>query len=238
PKEPVETPETSARPLASPGGPEAGGQGIAGTGELAAELERLERDFAGLGDRLAATGESLRSGALPPGEDLAALFDNAREGFARLCRLAEDAARYYAVTRPEGGFTSLNDLAALLPSLGRAEAEFSGAEAIRRQALHVLDRVERLGCPGDPTFAPLAGCRESSGALRTVIAGAGPGRTPDVVRELAEGGHPLSTLLHLIDADDATSDALWADRYDAVVAAFGHPLAVAAARSRIVPTDS
>ena len=56
----------------------------------------------------------------------------------------------------------------------------------------------------------------------------------DEIESLAAGNHPLSALLVLVESGDGISDTEWAERFEAVESAFGNPLAVAAARSRLI----
>ena len=213
--------------------------GVTGVSEqLIDRLDRLKGEFAGLGDRLARVGEAMRTGTLPALDELLSAFSTARETFNGLQRDASESAQSHRLSLPEGGLTSLADLGALLPSLRDAEARRSAEEATRREALSVLDRLDRVSCPSDPAFAPLAACHSQSREIRLAVEGAGPGQIPDDARALIEGVHPLAIFLKLLTADASTGDTEWADWYDAVVASFGNPLAVAAARSRLVVKPS
>ena len=194
--------------------------------------------FSELSERLALLGEQLRTGSVPDIEGYTAACKAAREGFERLRLEALDASAATSVAAPPEGFQSLEDLASWLPGLRAVEVARGEAESSRRQALAVLDRVERLGCPSDPGFAPLADCREQARSLRESIASGAVAELPGEARRLIEGTHPLAVLLKLLAADESTGDALWADWYDAVASALGNPLAVAVARGRVKETPA
>ena len=211
---------------------------VAGADQIAAGLERLTHEFAELGNHLARLGEGLRSGVAPAVDDLETRWSGARDGYARLSRDAAGAARARSLAPPADGFRSLADVAALMPALVEAEAARDKSLAVRREAFAVLDQLDRLGCPSDPTFAPLADCLEAARTLRLTIEQARPGEMPEVVGLLTTGRHPLNTLLNLVASDETTGDGQWADWFDVLVESFGNPLAVAAARSRIVSNGS
>ncbi len=59
---------------------------------------------------------------------------------------------------------------------------------------------------------------------------------PEEAIRLAEGDHPFVDLLTLIEEGDTLSDDDWARLHTSVGAAFGVPLARAAARGRLVLT--
>jgi tetratricopeptide (TPR) repeat protein len=223
PAPPVVTPPSAALDAAS------GERAV----QIAARVEQVRSEFEALAQRLTRVGEGLRSGVVPAEVDLADAWAVARDGFARVRDEAIDASTAESVPIPAGGLASLADIAALLPALREAEGARLTGQAVRLDALRALDRVDRLVCRYDPTFAPLGDCQARSRALRKTIESSPPAVPPAEAVQLREGAHPLNALLRLVAADESTDDAEWSDRFDAVVAEFGNPLAVAVARSRI-----
>ncbi len=202
--------------------------------ELAARLEPFQDEFARLGDRLARVGEELRSGRLPGDFDLRGDVSALRKRFEtlRIGACKAFAAEGLAVHSLES--ISLSDLVAVLPTLREAEIARLEHASGRQRALDVLDQVQRLVSRTDPGFLPLSECQSASQTLRAAIESAARNGLPEEANSLKEGNHPLNALVSLISADDSTGDALWADWFDSVAAAFGNALAVAAARGRIV----
>jgi len=217
--------------------PQDGGEHV-GCEAINAGLEKIYVEFVGLAERLALAGERLLSGFLPPEDDLERAWTVAREAFTQLCRDVTDAVRAGSLPEPPRGFASLEDISAVLPSLREAEDARAVARSARRDALSILDRVAQLICPADPTFEPLAICQAQALALRRALESTRPGELSEEASALNGGTHPLSVLLRLLAADEATGDAQWADWYDTVAAAFGNAMAVASARSRITPTGA
>lgn len=98
------------------------------------------------------------------------------------------------------------------------------------RALAVLDRAIALRHAGPGELAALGDCQRAARALRSEIATGG--RAEDAGR-LADGAHPLASLLALIGPAEALGDARWADLHHAVREAFGQPLATAASRGQV-----
>ena len=92
-------------------------------------------------------------------------------------------------------------------------------------ALAVLDRVMALAHRDDPGFAALLACQARAAALRAKLKSA-----TDVD---ADAIAPFAELLSLFDGQQDLDDEQWGALEDAVAAAFGRPLAVAATRGKL-----
>ena len=215
--------------------------GYAGSPDLddfARSLELLRGDFSALGDQLIPAAEQFRAGGAPPSEELLLAVSSARSRFASLVDRAKAAAGELGLAPEECGPTSLADLVKLAPTLRAAATARTRDEADRRKAIALVERVERLACPSQSDFGPLAACRRAARQIKRGVLSAERGGLADEARRLVEGTHPLNSVLSLIGADETTADGEWADWYDAVESAFGSSLAVAIARTRIVADAS
>lgn len=202
---------------------------------VAARLGDVRAAFGELAGRFEVLGRGLKDGR-PPDGDAARQARGAVDLFERLRREAAAAAAGLGLgtSVSDVGPANLDEVDQLLPALHTAEETRSRSDRTRRTAFDVLDRIDRLTCPTDPGFAPLASCHELSRSIRTAIESAGPDDAHDDVRRLAEGDHPLAALLGIVRADESTPDATWAGWYEAVESGLGRPLAVAVARGKLV----
>ena len=129
-------------------------------------------------------------------------------------------------------FQGLSNLAQLLQKQGGdpPPAPAPALPVADPRAIAVLDRVLALRLAGLGELAALGDCQRAARALRSEIATGG--RAEDAGR-LADGAHPLASLLALIGPAEALGDARWADLHHAVREAFGQPLATAASRGQV-----
>jgi Tetratricopeptide repeat len=200
---------------------------------IGTRLAAVRGAFADLADRLEASAQSLKNGLLPE-DGVEAKGREASLLFVELIETVEKSSTDLKVELPSGGLTSFEAIAGVLPSLQIAELERSELNQTRKAALAVLDRLDRMVCPGDAGFAPLAACHDAARTLRQAIVEASPSSLPSDAQRLIDGTHPIVALLGLITASETTPDAQWAAWYDVVEATFGHALAVAAARLKLV----
>lgn len=107
-------------------------------------------------------------------------------------------------------------------------------EAIRTAALDVLDTVKRLAPCDGVEFPALVECREQAHQLRETIAHATTSELPPEARQIAAGEHVFVSLLRVVAGVEDLTDAQWASHHARISEAFGRPLAVAVARSRLV----
>ena len=203
------------------------------TDKIADDLESLRERFASLAQLFNNTARALmREGVVAP-DSLEQPTLDARQRYSALQSSVIDAHRELGLAVPSEDLGGLEAIAALLPALREAEVSRNASKGIRARSIKVLDRVGRLTCPASPEFEPLARCRQSSQSLRDELFSAVTAEPSEAAKGLAEGDHPYSALLSLVEAGHAATDAEWADWYESVESAFGHALAVAAARSRL-----
>jgi hypothetical protein len=199
---------------------------------LAGELDRLAAEFADLGDHLSRAARGLISGGAPPPEALAAACAQARASFLGFLDRYHNAAESHGVKDDRPG--DLEALRTAIETLRGAETARAQFERRKRSALAVLDRVDRLICPSTHDFDPLEACRDLARSLRRAADSSNPAAEDEQVGRLADGSHPLVSLLRIVGAGEGDSDEDWAAWFREVETGLGHALAVAAARSRVV----
>ncbi len=199
---------------------------------VAARLVAVRSAFADLAVRLESSGQNLKNGRVPDLE-IEAQARNVSGLFGKMSDVVHAATLDLGIAAPRGGLTSLDAIAAFLPTLQSAESERTTAGQTRRAALAVLDRAGRVACPSNAAFEPLVAFHDGVKALRRSISDATPVALPANAQRLVDGTHPINALIGLISANETTPDAQWASWFDAVEANFSHPLAVAAAHLKL-----
>lgn len=202
------------------------------TAERARDLLRKNADLATwmaeLGARGSAAAIALTGAGTPPPDDLIQeLAEAGREFIALRAEVFALAGALGLTTPSAGAIDSTKRLDAMLRLL------LEGLEAARRttpsraqgDALAVLDRVMALAHRDDPGFAALLACQARAAALRAKL------KTATDVD--ADAIAPFAGLLSLIDGQQDLDDEQWGALEDAVAAAFGRPLAVAATRGKL-----
>jgi hypothetical protein len=205
----------------------------ASSNPLSQELAALSDGFADLAERLLQAARQLHAPGAPPPQDLIDELAAVRLAFEALRDRARHLAESLHVAPADGVPDSLQRLTALLDEVAEAETRRDRVEECRRRALTILDRVLSLSHTSDPDFAPLVGAQDQARALRTAIADASRHEPHDDTERLAEGDHAFSGLLALVEDHDDLSDDRWAILNETITEAFGRPLAIAAARSKL-----
>jgi hypothetical protein len=203
--------------------------------DLSHELVALTDVFTDLSERLVEAAGQLQTPGLPPPDALVAELSSCRREFANLRdRTLTLGQSLQVACPPVECLTNLEDLTTLLDAIAETELRQSRGEEMRRRGLSVLERVLGLRHAADDGYAPLHVCQETARALHGAIASGSWNELPAEVETLAEGEHAMAHLVTLVEDADELSDDLWAQLHESVGAAFGKPLATAAARARLV----
>jgi hypothetical protein len=204
--------------------------------ELAREVSSLRDEFTELGDRLARAAEPITDGGpFPPNafvEELRVATQLFQDVRARALALAGSVGVPDVDSRE---LANLDDLELLLDEVVQVEEERARHGEACRQALSVLDRLLGLAHADRAEFAPLADCQDGARELARQVSEAPHGPLNPETLRLVEGTHPLLALLTLAEDRGGSSDDAWAEALDVIESHFGKPLAVAAARAKIVP---
>lgn len=186
---------------------------------------------------LAAAAALARVGT-PPSDDLVRDLAEAARRFAALRdEVLAAAAAIELATPPADALASTRHLEPVLAALVERQEprDRSGAAArAHAEALTVLDRVAALVHRDDPAFGALAVCHARAAEVRAALAAPGGGDPAGALLAVAEAIAPFMALLALRDGARKLDDDKWATLEDAVAAAFGRSLAVAATRGRLV----
>jgi hypothetical protein len=230
--------ESSVEPPIAASTPMASSELVEVSTDLAALRERsdrLGRDWLRLADELSRAAEAMRQGGVPCSGVLA---EELRSSATRFDALREDVALAALALGLDGSaIRAALDREALdahFPELAQAERRVSEAADAQRRSLELLEQALDLRHAAGAEFPPLDDCLRQVRCQREAIAAARPVALPDDVAALAAGTHPLCALLALAANDDQVGDESWTEFVDAVRNHFGEPLAVAAARGRLV----
>lgn len=186
--------------------------------------------LAALASRGTAAAAALAAPGTPPPDTLLRELADARRDFTALRDEALTAATALGLpTPPPQTIDSTRDLEAILKALveaaAQAEQRAVTATALAK-AVAVLDGIAALAHRDDPAFAALAACQSRAADVRAALAASG---TLDAAATM-----PFASLLVLMDRQQSLDDEEWGALQDAVAAAFGRPLAVAAMRGKLV----
>lgn len=206
------------------------------------QLALLEERCARLSEHLGQAAQELAAGGALPEVALVDELDAVRAQFADVRRATFELAAAVlegptgAEPRPLREVASLAGLRELAHTTGEAIDRQAALHA-RQQALAVLERVQRLRHRDEPRFPPLEVAQALARQLQDAIADVQwPASHPEL-EALAEGRHPLAYLLEFAERAADLDDSRWEFLHDALTEAFGRPLAVAVARSKVLAVD-
>ena len=202
--------------------------------EAARELLRknaaLTKRLRELGARGNAAAAALTRPGAPPPDDLVQALGEAGRDFATLRDEVFAAAATLGLQTPSmETINSTHRLDAMLKLLleGLEDADKQAqAQAALAEAVAVLDRIASLSHCEDPGFSALASCQSRAADVRAALASTGKADPAAIA--------PFVSLLTLMDGQQKLDDEAWGAHEDAVAAAFGRALAVAATRRKLL----
>jgi hypothetical protein len=203
--------------------------------DLGHRLATLRSDFAALGARAAGAAEALAA-TVPPAPSLLDELTAARTAFTQLRTAVVEHAGALAIALDAPDLGTLRDLEPVLTAISAAEehrARLAAWNAARKDALGVLDRVTALVHREDRSLPTLGECHGRARQLHGILAGPAPEGLEQETVLLAEKIRPYTELLALVEGWNVLDDDRCATLQDAVTAAFGRPLALAALRGKI-----
>lgn len=206
---------------------------------LVAAVDELRTAFAHASEGLLHEAAQMQGkGLLCPEPAPLSAASTCRRTFLALRDELTSAAATLGVPVPRAAeLDGLESLAALAEAAVEAERAGSMQAEVRSKALDVLDHIEALDSGDADDREHLDACQVQARTLRGAITAQGSRSLPDEAEQLAAGTHALAALLAIIhDEEDADPDH-WTEQYNATVAAFGRPLAIAAARGRLRARD-
>ncbi len=186
------------------------------TQTLRARLHQLRQTGLSLADLLMWDADRLDSQGWPPSRTLSDDLRSFREQISRLTSLLQEGLNEQAPPRYE----SLTELAAELDYRDIALQ----ATAIARQIMLIQS----------PEGQHPAGLKEIQDAAAEMIATQGLDSPRELIHSLADGRHAWGDLLRMIREGHTLPDAEWTALNTSIETALGRPLAVSAARGRLV----
>ena len=109
--------------------------------------------------------------------------------------------------------------------------------ARKLSVLEILETAQRIRTNDGGDFASLEACHREARELAEAVDGSPADALPEEAVRLAEGDHPLVSLLAAVRADEALTDAQWAGLHATVTEVYGRQMAVAVARRRLYLAD-
>ncbi|HEY9605611.1 MAG TPA: RNA polymerase sigma factor, RpoD/SigA family, partial [Allocoleopsis sp.] len=203
--------------------------------DLHQQVTSLENIFSQLVPKLSEALQELQDSGKPLSAELILELGNSRNQFnairARVFELAESLAVYPTQKEPE--IESLKGLKSLLEDAVQAEEQKEAIAQVRQQALRVLERVLAIAHRVESDFQPMLECQEKARTTyRAISELQGSDLHPDI-KTLAEGNHPFSHLLTLIEHTDDLDDDRYTFLQDSVEKFFSKRLSVAASRGKL-----
>ena len=212
---------------------------------VSAELTAFRRRFAlatersaRLGQQLKETAQTLISAGQLPSDDVMAELMAVRAEIQQVCQQVVEKAKSLGISLDK--LESLSSLASLQPILNaivQMEQKHHEIEFARTAALTALNRVLCLTHRDDPQFAPLTDCQSQATTLGRSLSHMDWKQLPPETLALARGTHPFCTLMKLTEDATALDDEHWAQLLETVATSFSRPLALAAARGRLIAAN-
>ncbi len=204
--------------------------------DLLQQVESLTETLRDLGTRLLQAVDDLQELGMPPSEMLIEQQLAARKAFVDVQVEILSLAKSMGVLPVSGpdAVTSVRELKSLLQATAEAEEKRGATEETRRRALEVLDATLRIAHRDTPDLPALLQCYARARELRGVIVEAPWTDMPPEVQALAQGTHPFSALLTLVERFEELDDTQWQSLYGTIAGAFDQTLMTAALRRKLV----
>jgi hypothetical protein len=208
--------------------------------DLLKDLTLVTRTFEQLSQRLTEVAEQVRHSGVLPSESLIEEIASSRRSFTELRDKGIELAGLLAESPAKGPeeIGSIRELEALLQLVAEAQRKKVQEEKARLRALTILDRILSLIHREQPEFPLLDDAQAKARALLEAIRTYDGGEVHPEVNPLAQGRHPLSELLTLVEGYEDLDDDLWLLLKHAVAENFGKSLAMSAARGKLCPSPT
>ncbi|HUF92169.1 MAG TPA: hypothetical protein VMR23_07325 [Candidatus Limnocylindria bacterium] len=188
-----------------------------------------------MGAKLAEAAHELQDAGTPPADALVDDLATARGEFTDLRTDVLAAAETLDIAAPEHleSLRSLHPILETLAAAVQAQVQRAALEQARVAVLGVLDRVAAVTHSDDPDFAPLLGCQAKARDLREAVLALTDAQSPEAM-SLTDDIRAFSDFLTMLASDAALDDERFAQLEESVSRTLGRPLAVAAARGRLM----
>jgi len=204
------------------------------------QLAALTGRFADLGAKLSDAARELQDGGAPPPDDLVQHLEQLREQSAQLRGEVTAAAEAVGVPAP-ANLESVGGLEPVLRAIAgalEAQRRREALENARKAVIEVLDTVLGVRHLDEERFQPLVDCQAQARDLHTAVLALNESNLHRA-QELTGRVRAFSDFLTMLETNGRVDDERFAALEASVSKAFGRPLAVAAARRRLLrPGDT
>jgi outer membrane biosynthesis protein TonB len=205
-------------------------------------VEHLDRQFAALtgrfadlGAKLSEASRELQDGGAPPADSLVEQLGQLRAESAQLRGEVVAAAQALGVDAP-AGLDSVESLQPVLRAIAGAlevQRRHAALEQARKAVIEVLDIVLGVRHLDEEQFPPLVECQMQARDLHVAVMALNETNL-HAAQELTGRVRAFSDFLTMLEGSDHVDDARFATLEASVSATFGRPLAIAAARGRLL----
>jgi hypothetical protein len=203
--------------------------------QLDRQLTGLTGRFADLGAKLSDAARELQEGGAPPAESLVQQLSQLRTESLQLCGEVAAAAQAVGVATPPSVDT-VNSLEPLLRAIAAAldsRRRQAALEQARKAVIEVLDVVLGVRHLDEDQFPPLVECQKQARDLHAAVLALSESNLHQA-QELTARVRAFSDFLTMLEGSQGLDDERFARLEGSVSTAFGRPLAVAAARGRLL----
>lgn len=193
--------------------------------ELVQQLKALSQRIPNLIGRLSPAVAKLKEDGTPLANHLIEELAAYRQEFANL----RQKALAFGKSSSQQDVASLRDLETLIKSIIATDSQ----DGVREQALAVLNRVLTITHREQGDFAPLKSCQQKAQELHRAISSSPAGTLHPNAKAVADGKHPVSAVLTLVEQQENLEDDQWVTLEEEVAAAFGKQLAIAISRGKL-----
>jgi hypothetical protein len=203
--------------------------------QLDRQLAGLTGRFADLGAKLSEAARELQDGGAPPPESLVEQLSQLRSQSLQLCGEVAAAAQAVGIATP-ATVDTVNGLEPLLRAIAAAletKRRHAGLEQARKGVIEVLDVVLGVRHLDEAQFPPLVECQMQARDLHAAVLALNESNLHQA-QELTARVTAFSDFLTMLEGSDRVDDERFARLEASVSTTFGRPLAVAAARGRLL----
>ena len=203
--------------------------------QLDRQLAGLSGRFADLGAKLSEAARELQDGGAPPTDALVEQLSQLRTQSVQLRGEVVTAAQAVGLAAPSNldTVTSLEPVLRAIGAALEAKRRHAALEQARKGVIEVLDVVLGVRHLDEEQFAPLVECQMQARDLHGAVMALNESNLHQA-QELTTRVRAFSDFLTMLEGSDRLDDERFAKLEASVSSTFGRPLAVAAARGRLL----
>jgi hypothetical protein len=203
--------------------------------QLDRQLAGLTGRFADLGAKLSEAARELQDGGAPPAETLVEQLSQLRTQSVQLRGEVVAAAEAVGIAAPSN-LDTVTSLEPVLRAIGAAletKRRHAALEQARKAVIEVLDVVLGVRHLDEEQFPPLVECQMQARDLHAAVMALNESNLHQA-QELTTRVRAFSDFLTMLEGSERLDDERFAKLEASVSSTFGRPLAIAAARGRLL----